>query len=186
MRQHISSRSQRKYERPIIYIYYLYSLSGVCKFRGTHWRVKRHRQYKNRHYIVGQWKLHLYWVDPFCPSNILWPHTSVCAYKLHSKVCMDSPCSYSRSLVSKACKCLSQWNSSQRLSFNCQSNCVGDDWDSSTIFPLEYSYIFNGTYISTNPKQREISFKTGLPIRDYFSSERLSFIIVFLTSIIVC
>lgn len=38
-------------------------------------------------------------------------------------------------------------NSSQQPSFNCQSKRVGDDWDSSTIFPLEYSYIFfNGTY----------------------------------------
>lgn len=27
----------------------------------------------------------------------------VCAYKWHSKVCVDGPCSYSRSLVSKAC-----------------------------------------------------------------------------------
>lgn len=84
-------------------VYYLFCFNAVCKFRGTHWCVKRHWQYKNCYYIVGQWKLHLYWVDPFCPSNILWPHTSDCAYKLHSKVCMDSPCSYSRSLVSKAC-----------------------------------------------------------------------------------
>lgn len=74
-----------------------------CNFRGTRRCVKRPWQYKNGYYIVGQWKLHLYWVDPFCPSNVLWPHTSVCAYKLHSKVCMDSPCSYPRSLVSKAC-----------------------------------------------------------------------------------
>lgn len=61
------------------------------------------RTYKNRYFTVGQWKLHLFRVDLSRLSNVLWPHTSVCAYKWHSKVCMDGPCSYSRSLVSKGC-----------------------------------------------------------------------------------
>lgn len=69
----------------------------------AHWCVKKRRQPKSGYYIVGQWKLHLYWVDPLWPSNILWPHTSAPAYKWHSRERMDGSCSYTRSLVSKAC-----------------------------------------------------------------------------------